>query len=315
MTGDTLPFVKMQALGNDYVVVEAQHFARHDVDLAALAQRVCARWTGVGADGLIVLGGPTDRAHATMRIINADGSDGGRCGNGLRCVARLLCEQGKGERVSAQQVTLRIDVGDCALDAHVTLGDAFAFVSATVDMDAPDFSLETARADEASLRCDGPLRSEPAAMREEHVWMWRFPNAPGEVAMVCIGNPHVIAFMQPDAKPGSDTALDERFACIARSLAQHRAFARGINAHVARVDSEQTLTLRSWERGVGETRACGTGACAAVAAGLALGLLSGQVTVRMKGGSLLIERLSTGPGVMRMTGGAKFVFAGEVPLA
>jgi len=282
-------FVKMHGCGNDYLFLDAiarPELAERD-DVGELARRMCDRHAGVGADGVIVLSRappPTD-ADASMRIVNSDGSDGGMCGNGVRCAAKLLVE-GHGAPGAGG---LRIAIADRVVHVHASAGPGGRIEEASVDMGEVSFGIDAVggRADLLEQQPGGVVR-----VGEE------------ELGLLWLGNPHAVALT---GLPVEGVDLASRGGAIER----HGAFPQRINFHVAALLSPEEVRMRSWERGVGETMACGSGACAVVAEGVRRGLLHSPVRVGVAGGELRVEIAARGHAVL--TGPAARVFEGEWP--
>jgi len=269
----TRDFIKMHGLGNDFVVIDArqQPFAASEVGARALADR----HTGVGFDQLIVIEPPSDRrAAAFMRIHNADGGEVSACGNATRCVARLLFEEG-----AATEVVLETAAG--LITARHADDDRDLY---TVDMGpARDGWQEIPLA----LECD-----------TDHLPLARGPLA--DPVGVNVGNPHAVFFVADAAA----IALDQ----LGPELEHDPLFPERANIGVAQIIDAGALRLRVWERGVGLTQACGTGACAAAVAAHRRGLTDRAVQVSLDGGDLGIEWLSNGH--VAMTGPASISFTG-----
>lgn len=248
-----LRFVKLQGAGNDFVLLDSLQQPLPLDDLPALAQRLCQRKFGVGADGLLIVE-PSPCADYRMRIFNADGSEATMCGNGIRCFARYLLEYH-------------------APNAHA-------------------FTIETGVGVRRVFRTDGEqLTVEMGRPHTERV---------GEFTVVFTGARHVTLFVDDlDAFP-----LKTEGATIER----HPAFPDRVNVSAAQVERSDSVRARVWERGVGETLACGTGACALVVAGATQGLLQRKATVRMPGGVLLVEWRADD--TLWLTGDAAVVFEG-----
>ncbi len=264
-------FTKMHGLGNDFVIVDAR---RHALPLdAAAARRIADRHTGVGCDQVIVIEKPrTGPADAFMRILNADGGEVAACGNAARCVASLL--MGEAGRDSARIETL----------AGVLEAEGLEDGAVAVDMGAPrldwrdiPLSVET-----DTLHLDlsaGPLK-DPVA--------------------VSMGNPHAVFFV-PDAD-----AVD--LAALGPGLEHHAMFPERANIGAVTVRARDALRVRVWERGAGLTRACGTGACAALVAAVRRDLADRRATVTLDGGALAVEWredghvLMSGPVAVAFTG-------------
>ena len=277
-----LPFYKMQGAGNDYIYVNGFEFTPDDP--AALSRRISARHFGVGGDGLILLL-PSDKADLRMQIFNADGSEAQMCGNGIRCVGKLAYELGIAPR---EVMTVDTRAGVKTLWLTVEGGRA---TQARVFMGAPSLSA-------ASL---------PADTREEQ--LVDFPlGAAGEVwriTCVSMGNPHAVTFTT-----GID-ALD--LPRIGPAFERHALFPERVNTEFIEVLDAHTLRMRVWERGSGETLACGTGACASVVAACVNGHVGRgeDVTVHLRGGDLIIRWADDG---VYMTGPAVLVFTGEIEI-
>ena len=269
-------FHKMHGLGNDFVVLDQR---RDPVRIDAAAARALAdRHTGIGCDQLLLLEPPRDRrAQVFMRILNPDGSEAEACGNGTRCVAGLIA--GETER---RDVTIETRAGLLA----ATL-DAAGIV--TVDMGEPRFDWR-----------DIPLSRE---MDTLHADLRRGPLA--DPACTNIGNPHATFFVN-DAE-----AID--LAVLGPELEHDRLFPERANIGVAEVRDRRTIRFRVWERGAGITRACGSGACAAVVAARRRGLVGDRVTVRLDGGSLDI--VWPGSGSVLMSGPATTSFVGTFDIS
>ena len=271
----SLRFTKMEGCGNDYVYVEL--FTQR-LDLArapALARAISDRHFGVGGDGLILVA-PEPGASGRMIMFNQDGSRGRMCGNGIRCVARLLHDRGL---ASGSLLTIATDAGPRAVRLHQ--GDAQRV--ATVAMGQPEFLPERIPAREAVTSLTVLERTFP-------------------VTALSMGNPHCVVFLEEDL----DAFAVERFG---PALAQHPVFPEGTNVEFVAVVDRTTLAQRTWERGSGETLACGSGACAAVVAGVQGGRLQAGVEalVRLRGGSLGVRWAADG---VHLTGPARPVFDG-----
>ncbi|MFI5366164.1 MAG: diaminopimelate epimerase [Candidatus Binatia bacterium] len=274
-----LRFTKMHGTGNDYVYVDC--FAQSVADPAAVARLVSPRRTGVGSDGLILIC-PSQTADCRMEMYNADGSRGEMCGNGIRCVGKYVSDHGL-----VRKDTLRVetDAGAKVLQLH---RDGGRVRSVTVDMGEPVL--------------DGPRI--PVAAEG------RVVNAPLQVAgqtyhvtCVSMGNPHCVVFV--------DDVENLPLAEIGPRFEHHPFFPKRVNTEFIRVISERELRMRVWERGSGETAACGTGACAALVATVLNGKTQRRAVVHLNGGDLDIEWQAADNHVM-MTGAAVEVFSGEI---
>jgi diaminopimelate epimerase len=264
----TVHLSKLHATGNDFLVTT-------DAVTAADAARLCDRHRGVGADGLVLMRPGTDRADCEMVLYNADGGRAEMSGNGARCLAWVAVRAGLGD---GKQLVVDTDGGRRVID--VECDDSGDVVAATVDMGPVTF-------DPAAIPLDAPSAFDLEA--RYHGVKYR-----GDAAGM--GNPHLVLFVDdPSATRvtthGPNLELDDRF--------PHRT-----NVEFVRVTATDELTMRVWERGVGETLSCGTGACAAAAVARRRGLVGYHVTVKVPGGDLSVELGET----MRLGGPVVHVF-------
>jgi diaminopimelate epimerase len=283
-----LPFVKMHGCGNDYIYIVADKL--RPADAGALAKRLSDRRFGIGGDGLIMLC-PSSRADVRMEMYNADGGRGEMCGNGIRCVARLHRELTGGRK---NQIAIDTDCGIKTVSLRVDGKN----VIATVDMGEPILEGR-----EIPVARDGRVIDYPIEVggRVE------------KITAVSMGNPHCVVFVQDD----SVFALDDlNFAAIGRQFETNSFFPRHVNTEFIWPRARNRLRMRVWERGSGETLACGTGACAALVAAVLTGRADRSATVELRGGNLEIEWPQAGPQANHvfMTGEAVEVFRGEVEL-
>lgn len=274
-----LPFTKMHGISNDYVYVNA--FATKVVDPPTVARKVSNRRTGIGSDGLILIC-PSDTAHARMEMYNADGSRGSMCGNGIRCVGKFVYEHGLAR---ANPLKIDTDSGVKVLFLEVTDNKV---TRVTVDMGEPIL--------------DGP--SIPVAAAGQVI------NQPLEVdgksyLVTCIsmGNPHCVTFV--------DAVDPLELEKIGPKFEHHPFFPQRVNTEFIHVVSPTELNMRVWERGSGETWACGTGACAAAVAAALNKRTGRRVTIHLRGGDLEIEWREEDNHVY-MTGPAEEVFNGTI---
>ncbi len=284
----TLKFVKMHGCGNDYIYVAAFDFRLADPE--RLARRLSNRRFGIGADGLILLL-PSKVADLRMEIYNADGSRAEMCGNGIRCVARLAYQSGIARK---SPISVETDAGVKTVKLNFS-GDG-AITSVTVDMGQPILE-----ARKIPAKADGQVVDYDLGIE----------GVPSRVTAVSMGNPHAVVFVDDDAI----FALSEsEFARIGRQFERHPFFPRGVNTEFVKVCGPDRLKLRVWERGSGETLACGTGACAALVAAALAGRAQRRATVELPGGKLEIEWCEDGElkDHVLMTGEAIEVFRGEV---
>ena len=278
-------FTKMQGAGNDFVVLDE---TRGLLGLSAADYRFLAdRHLGVGADQILsVRAAPTPDVDFEYVIHNADGSEVEQCGNGSRCFVRFVREQGL-----TQKNTVRVKVHAGIITLH-ELPDG----QVKVDMGEPVLDLPRI-----------PFNPTHATPVNEQALQWRLVlgKQHADVAVVSMGNPHAVM-----------TVADVEYATVSSLgplIEHHAAFPNRVNVGFMQVVSRTHIKLRVFERGAGETLACGTGACAAVVAGIRLGLLDSQVQVQTRGGVLTIEWQGGGQPVF-MTGPATTVFSGEMEI-
>jgi diaminopimelate epimerase len=271
-------FAKYQGLGNDFLVVEQ---ARFPPVSEPLAQRLCDRHLGVGGDGVLFTGLRDGRPF--MRVINADGSQPEMCGNGLRCVALYLVERGL---VREHAFEVDTDAGPHAVQVELRP------YGAEVRVAMRPASLE---ASEVFREQGGRFVEQPLTLDGDTI----------RLTAVSMGNPHLVCF---DDVGGREAELGPR-------IERDPRLASGANVGFATLRSPTELVLRVWERGVGFTQACGTGACAAAVAAVETGRAArhSAITVRLPGGPLTIQVGDAGTPIF-MTGPASRVFEGELEL-
>ncbi|MBP1687891.1 MAG: diaminopimelate epimerase [Deltaproteobacteria bacterium] len=273
-----LRFTKMHGIGNDYVYVDC--FSQTLADPSALARRVSPRRTGIGSDGLILIC-PSRVADCRMEMYNADGSRGQMCGNGIRCVAKYVYEHGLAPR---HVLHIETDAGIKTLQLH-PVGKRVQRV--TVDMGEPILDgrripvAADGRVVDAPLQVDGTMY---------------------HVTCVSMGNPHCVIFVN-DVAALSLEQLGPRFE-------HHPFFPERVNTEFIEVLNRTQLRMRVWERGSGETAACGTGACAALVAAVLNDRADHRAVVQLNGGDLDIEWRNDNH--VLMTGAAEEVFSGEI---
>ena len=281
------PFTKMHGAGNDFVVLDA---TRAPLALSrAQLQRLGDRRFGVGADQILIVEASTEPGiDFGYRIFNsASGDEVEHCGNGARCFVRFVQEHGLTDKT---QVRVRTINRVLELQAH---DDG----SVTVDMGEPDF-------DPAALPFD-TRGLQPKRVAGFELWPLNLGEYGVEIAVLSMGNPHAVQRVDD-----VDTAPVD---IEGPAIETHPRFARRVNAGFMQVLARDAIRLRVFERDAGETLACGSGACAAVAAGIRLGWLDARVAVHTRGGPLVIEWAGAGHGV-KMTGAAQTVFEGEIDL-
>jgi diaminopimelate epimerase len=287
----TLEFTKMHGCGNDYIyVIMGQERL---IAPATLARRLSDRRFGIGADGLILLL-PSDTADLRMEIYNADGSRAEMCGNGIRCAARLAFER---DLVSKNPLRIETDAG---LRTVTLKFDRDGRVEgATVDMGAPVLN--------------GPEIPVKANGRVIIDYPIEIDGIATKITALSMGNPHAVVFVEDERV---FVLPDSEFASLGRKFEHHPFFPRGVNTEFVLPLGADRLKMRVWERGSGETLACGTGACAALVAGVLTGRTGQRATVVLRGGELEIEwRQALRPdGRVFMTGEAVEVFRGSIEL-
>ena len=281
-----LRFTKMHGAGNDFVVLDA---TRSPIELSkAQYQRLGDRHFGVGADQiLIVERSRNEGIDFRYRIFNHSGDEVEHCGNGARCFVHFVRDRGLTDKT-----TLRVETVNSVLELRLQPDGRV-----TVDMNAPVFDLAQVPFDAQGLT--------PHLANGFELWPLDVGGEVVEVAVLSMGNPHAVRVVAD-----VDTAP---VAAEGEWTAQHARFARGVNAGFMQIVSRSQIRLRVFERGAGETLACGTGACAAVVAGIRLGWLDARVDVEARGGQLNIEWAGAGASVL-MTGPAVTVFEGEIEL-
>ncbi len=279
-----LRFTKMQGAGNDFVVLDG---TRTPVDLSPdQARRLADRRFGVGADQILVVEKTaTPGVDFRYRIFNSSGDEVEHCGNGARCFVRYVHDKG----LSSQR-SVRVETVNNLLELRLQDDGRV-----TVDMNRPIFEPERVPFDAAGL----------SPRRVNGFELWPLAELGVEVAVLSMGNPHAVQRVE-DVRSAPVTQVGPR-------VETHPRFARKANAGFMQVLSPAEINLRVWERGAGETLACGTGACAAVVAGIRLGWLARRVEVHTRGGDLLIEWPHDEASVL-MTGPAATVFEGEIEL-
>lgn len=275
-----MKFTKMQGIGNDYVYVNCLQETIENP--SELAKKISDRHYGVGSDGLIMIN-PSDKADFEMEMYNADGSRGEMCGNGIRCVAKYVYDYGLTDKTSISVETL---AGIKYLDLTVEDGKV---VLVKVDMGKPMLRPE-----------EVPVVSEKEEVIDEPI------TVDGqEYRMTCVsmGNPHAVVFIDQDAKEFPLETVGVKFE-------NHERFPKRVNTEFVNVLDRHTAQMRVWERGSGETLACGTGACAVAVACALNGLTEDEVTVKLLGGDLQIK-WDREKNTVYMTGPAEVVFDGE----
>jgi diaminopimelate epimerase len=280
MGSEFLDFFKMHGLGNDFIIIDGRN--KEVPDPVGFSRRVCDRHTGVGADGLMIVY-PSNRADIRMAIYNSDGSEAEMCGNGLRCFARHVYNEGI---VKSESFTVETLAG--IMKPRIVLDESGGFSAVAVDMGRPGFEPE-----------DIPV-----------IWNGdRFLDVPVDledsvhnVSAVLMGVPHAVVYVEDIGSvdvPG-----------IGSMIENHPLFPRKTNVNFVKLIDEENIAVRTWERGAGSTLACGTGCCAAAVVSSALGKTKKRVRVHLQLGELLITW--GGDGRVLMEGPALYVFSGRL---
>jgi diaminopimelate epimerase len=275
-------FTKMQGAGNDYIYVDCfQNPPPRDP--GALSRAISDRHFGVGADGLILIL-PCEKADARMRMFNADGSEAEMCGNGIRCLAKYVYDHGLVRKAPLKIETAR---GVLTVELDITGGSVR---QARVDMGEPIFDPDRIPTTlQGSPSIDVPLTVGDQTLR---------------VTVVSMGNPHCVTFV--------DALSDELVLGLGPRMERHAAFPRRTNVEFVRVNRPDDVSVRVWERGSGETLACGTGACAVAVAGMLTKRTQRQILAHLPGGDLQLN-WSEADNHVFLTGPAVEVFSGDWP--
>ncbi len=309
-------FVKMEGCGNDYVYIDCVGFVNYYSDKSKLARLISDRHFGVGSDGLIFVN-KSQIADFEMEMYNSDGSRGEMCGNGIRCVAKLVYDRGY---VSKEKFTIEsmgkiknIEVftrNGCVETVKVDMGEPI-LEAKDVPASVPEKSLRTLK-----------LPGEPGAAVAVPI---KAGDVSAKVTCVSMGNPHGVIFMDTfeeagrKAKNKSESLLDSKshtpsldtlpLTEIGPFFEHHEMFPNRVNTEFVEVISPSEIRMRVWERGAGETLACGTGCCASVVAAVLEGRTERNVTVHVRGGDININ-WDESDNRIYMTGPAKTVFTG-----
>lgn len=284
-----MKFTKMHGIGNDYVYVNC--FEETVREPSRVAELVSSRHFGIGSDGLILIK-PSETADFRMEMYNADGSPGSMCGNGIRCVAKYVYDHGM---TNMTRIRIETGAGIKTLELSVQEGKV---TMVTVDMGAP---VLTSNGAASSLSC-----RDREALTPEQIWE-SITVGGNAYEMICIsvGNPHAVVFVDD-----TDSFPVEQ---IGPLFENHPRFPDRVNTEFIQVVDQGLLKMRVWERGSGETMACGTGATASAAAAMLAGYIHKETQVKLLGGSLSIA-WDPATGHMMMTGPATEVFTGEIIL-
>ena len=274
-------FTKMQGAGNDYVYVDCFRQPA-PTDPAALSCAVSNRNFGIGSDGLILIG-PSEIADARMRMFNADGTESEMCGNGVRCVAKYVHDHGIAVK---PHLTIETGRGVLSLELEIVAGKT---QRVRVDMGEPILVSDKIP---TTLPGDPPIDAQ-------------LPGHDLRVTCVSMGNPHCVIFV--------DAITDQLVHGVGPKIENHAAFPRRVNVEFVKVNRPDDVTFRVWERGSGETLACGTGACGVCVAGVLTGNTQRKITAHLLGGDLELE-WSERDNHVYMTGPAVEVYNGEWPV-
>lgn len=277
-----MKFTKMEGLGNDYVYVNC---FRETVDNPSeVAKKVSDRHFGIGSDGLILIK-PSEVADFRMDMYNADGSQAEMCGNGIRCVAKYVYDYGLTDKTSISIETL---AGIKYLDLQVTDGKVSLI---TVNMGSPELIPDKI-----------PVISDSKHVVDEPI---EVDGTTYKMTCVSMGNPHCIVFVEDTASFPLET--------VGPLFENHERFPKRVNTEFIQLLDRKTVNMRVWERGSGETLACGTGACASAVACILNGLTEDEITLHLLGGDLIV-RWDQQDNLVYMTGPAQVVFDGEIVL-
>ena len=276
-------FAKMDGAGNDYVFIDAR---REQRDWSQLAVAMSDRHRGIGADG-IILAQDSDRSDLKMSMFNADGSEGEMCGNGIRCLVRFAFEQGI---VPERRSPVSVETLAGVLQV-IPAWDGDQMVRATVNMGRPILDAKDVPVDVPGQTrvMDYPLRVDGHDFR---------------ISCVSMGNPHAVAFVDT---PVDQVPLHE----IGPAVEHHPMFPNRVNFEIANVLDREHLKVRVWERGSGQTMACGSGACAVAVIGRLQGHVEDETTISLPGGDLLVRW--PGSGEVILEGPVEKAFEGEWP--
>jgi diaminopimelate epimerase len=271
-------FTKLQGAGNDFLLVEE----RKRLNLPKLAQVMCDRHFGIGADGLLLLS--SDKAKLRMRVFNPDGSEAEVCGNGLRCLVKYALDKGLVDKKAAE-----ISIETKAGVRKARLHNKGKTTIIQLGMGKPEFGAKDIPV--ALEAKPGPILDYPLTIEGRKL----------ALGFVSMGNPHAVCFIK---QPVADFPLSR----IGPEVENHPIFPRRTNFEIARVLSRKQIEARVWERGAGETLACGSGACAIAVLAKVHGYIDSRVDIRLPGGTLGVE---WDGGEVFFSGPAEIVFSGE----
>ena len=280
-------FTKMQGTGNDFVLVESKDTRR---DWSKLAVAMCDRHYGIGADGLLLLL-PSAKADFQMRIFNTDGSEADACGNGLRCIVKYFVDRGLA-KPEKQEISVETRTGTRKALVSKKVGKV---VKVRVGMGEPRFGAKDIPVvighgeDTVKSMITSSITLDGEELR---------------LSFISMGNPHAVYFTQ-------EPVADFRLSSLGPKVEHHKIFPDRVNFEVACILDRKQIEARVWERGVGETLACGSGACAITVAAWLHGYIDDKVAIKLPGGVLEVEW--GGAGEVFLSGPAVTVFSGEWP--
>jgi len=275
-----MKFTKMHGAGNDYIYIDG--FQQQLSDPASWAVQLSDRNFGIGSDGLILIL-PSGRADVRMRMFNPDGSESEMCGNGIRCVAKYAYDHGLVNRSD-----IRVETGNGVLSLQLFPGPSGRIERVRVNMGMPKLS-------RGQIPMNGPAAEQAVNLPLE------VDGQQYLVTCASMGNPHCVIYV--------DDVASVPIAQIGPKLENHPWFPRRTNVEFVQIVSPQEVIQRTWERGTGETLACGTGASAVTVTGVLTGRTERKILNHLRGGDLELEWLEDGP--VLMTGPAVEVFSGE----
>ena len=276
-----MKFVKMHGAGNDFVIIDGEKEVIAEQSLPSLSRHICDRQLGIGGDGIILVL-PSRVANFKMRMFNPDGSEAEMCGNGIRCFAKYVHD-----REMHKDVVMTVE----------TLGGI-----KTLKLNAAGGRVRTVRVDMGEpklLRSEIPMKGKNERVIAEPL---KVQGKKYEITCVSMGNPHCVTFV--------DRVDEYPVAKIGPEFENHPNFPARTNVEFVEVMNQQEIKMRVWERGAGETLACGTGACASAVASILNDKVARKVTVHLRGGDLFIEWM--GDNKVFMTGPAEEVFEGKI---
>ncbi len=285
---DTMKFTKMQGCGNDYVYVNGFTEKVNQDEKPDLVRKLSDRHFGIGGDGVIFVN-PSDVADFEMEMFNADGTRAEMCGNGIRCVAKFVYDKGLTDETGITIVSAgKIKYLDLTVEGKEN-GNRGTVSKVRVNMGNPILKA-----------AEVPVVSDNETVVDEEILV---EGKAYKMTCVSMGNPHAVVFMQDVAHMDLEA--------IGPKFENHVRFPKRVNTEFVEILDRNTVFMRVWERGTGETLACGTGCCATAVACVLNGLTENQVTVKLLGGELLIE-WDRENNLVYMTGPATTVFEGEV---